>query len=281
MADAEGYVAKLEACRRVAPDGSEYWLARDLRGLLGYDEWRNFSGAIDKAQEACGSAGAVVSHHFVGINKMVNIGSGAKRVTDDWYLSRYACYLIALNSDASKPEVGAAMTYFVVKARLQELQDKLTDAERRALQRERLRDAHKALGEAAKNANVERYAIFHDAGYKRLYAGLGIREIKKRKGIAEKDDLWDCIGRPELAINEFRVTQAEQKIIREKINTEEMAIRAHGEVATEVRAAIEKMGGQMPEDLPAEPNINKLVSSKRRKELRELNRSEPPSTGSV
>ena len=267
MTETDGYVAKLEACRRIAPDGSEYWMARDLQELLGYDEWRNFSGAIGKAMEACESSGVTVSQHFVGTNKMVNIGSGGRRETEDWFLSRYASYLIAINSNPSKPEVGAAQTYFTVQTRLQELQDKLTDAERRALLRERVRDANKKLMEAAKNANVQRYAVFHDTGYKKLYAGLGVREIKRRKGIPESDDLMDCAGRVELAINEFKITQAEAKIVRDKINTEQMAIRAHGDVAAEVRNAIAKMGGVMPEDLPAEPNITKLVSAKRRREL--------------
>ena len=34
-------------------DGVEFWLARDLQVLLGYDEWRNFTKVIEKAQESC------------------------------------------------------------------------------------------------------------------------------------------------------------------------------------------------------------------------------------
>jgi DNA-damage-inducible protein D len=78
-------------------------------------------------------------------------------------------------------------------------------------------------------------------------------------------------------MHEFRATQAEQKIVREKIKTEELAILAHGNVAAEVRRAVQNMGGEMPENLPAEPNIKKLVSPKRTLELRELNR--PHGTG--
>jgi DNA-damage-inducible protein D len=29
--------------------GMEFWLARELQGLLGYDEWRNFLKVIEKA----------------------------------------------------------------------------------------------------------------------------------------------------------------------------------------------------------------------------------------
>jgi len=268
MAEMDDYVARLEALRRVATDGSEYWKARDLQELLGYDQWRNFSLAITRAIESCESAGGVASDHFVETSKMVDIGSGAKRETDDWFLSRYACYLIAVNGDATKPEIGYAQAYFLVQARRQEQQDQLTDVERRALHRERVRDSNKKLGTAAKNANVQRYGIFHDAGYKKLYGGLGVKKIKARKGIPEKDDLLDCAGRAELAMNEFRITQAEQKLVRDDIKTEQQAIHAHEMVATEVRNAVKRVGGTMPEALPAEPNINKLVPPKRRKELR-------------
>src|SRR5262245_58692966 len=101
----ETYVAKLDKVRRTAPDGSEYWMARDLQELLGYDKWSNFVGAIERAMASCASAGVDVIHQFADTGKMVNIGSGAKRKTDDWFLARYACYLIAMNGDTSKPEI--------------------------------------------------------------------------------------------------------------------------------------------------------------------------------
>ncbi|PKL65190.1 MAG: hypothetical protein CVV32_04145 [Methanomicrobiales archaeon HGW-Methanomicrobiales-3] len=32
-------------------DGVEFWFARDLQVLLGYSEWRNFSGVQKKSQK--------------------------------------------------------------------------------------------------------------------------------------------------------------------------------------------------------------------------------------
>jgi len=60
-------------------DGIEYWLARELQGLLGYADWRNFLNAIDRAKESCKTSGEAVSDHFVDVTKMVKIGSGAER----------------------------------------------------------------------------------------------------------------------------------------------------------------------------------------------------------
>ena len=93
--------------------GTEFWCARDLQGLLGYAEWRNFSKVIDKAITACQNAGYDPRDHFVEINKMVPLGSGAQRQVTDIGLTRYACYLIAQNGDPSTaalclyPEVSA------------------------------------------------------------------------------------------------------------------------------------------------------------------------------
>lgn len=83
-------------------EGIEYWLARELQELLGYSEWRNFLNAISKAKESCKTSGEAVSDHFVDVNKMVKIGSGAERKQDDILLTRYACYLIAQNGDPKK-----------------------------------------------------------------------------------------------------------------------------------------------------------------------------------
>lgn len=64
-------------------DGIEYWLARELQELLGYAEWRNFLNTIEKAKESCKSTSESISNHFVDVNKMVSIGSGAERKQDD------------------------------------------------------------------------------------------------------------------------------------------------------------------------------------------------------
>ena len=54
-------------------DGVEYWFARDLQLLLGYNEWRNFLKVIDKAKTACETAKQKVLDHFVDVNKMVDV----------------------------------------------------------------------------------------------------------------------------------------------------------------------------------------------------------------
>ena len=44
--------ATFEANAQQTETGVEYWLARDLQHLLGYDEWRNFTTVIAKAKTA-------------------------------------------------------------------------------------------------------------------------------------------------------------------------------------------------------------------------------------
>lgn len=105
------------------------------------------------------------------------------------------------------------------------------------------------------------FGIFHDAGYQGLYGGLRSKEVKAKKGIDLRDDLLDCIGPTELAANEFRATQAEEKIRRNEIKGERRAIDTHYGVGLEVRKTIQKIGGTMPEQLPAAPSIKKLKRS--------------------
>lgn len=95
---------RLETIRRFTAKGGEYWMARELMPILGYDTWRNFVGAIEQAKIAFDAAGESAAHHFADTNKMVMIGSGAERSIDDYYLSRAACYIICMNGDPSKEE---------------------------------------------------------------------------------------------------------------------------------------------------------------------------------
>lgn len=65
----------------------ECWSARDLCSLLRYKLWQNFTKVIDKAKEACVNVGQNVEDHFIDVNKMVVIGSGAERQIDDIMLT--------------------------------------------------------------------------------------------------------------------------------------------------------------------------------------------------
>ena len=57
----------------------ECWSARDLCSLLGYKLWQNFIKVVTKAKEACSNVGQNIEDHFIDVNKMVVIGSGAER----------------------------------------------------------------------------------------------------------------------------------------------------------------------------------------------------------
>lgn len=255
-------INKLEKNKRVSGRGAEYWMARDLQPLLGYSRWEGFLNVIEKARMACTSSGVDASDQFRQTTKGITAGKGAQVVRQDFYLSRYACYLVAMNGDTSKPEVGLAQTYFAVQTRRQEIRDQ-EDVTTRVELRERVKEANRALGSAAKNAGVQKYALFHDAGYKGLY-GMGLSDLKAHKRIDPNDDLLDRAGRVELAANEFRITQTEDKLRRDRVKGEVPAIQTHLDVGEAVRRTIRQLGGTMPEDLPAEASIKRLTSKRHR-----------------
>ena len=53
--------------------GVEFWYARDLMSLLGYERWENFAKAIVRAIESCETSGIAVADHFREVTKMITL----------------------------------------------------------------------------------------------------------------------------------------------------------------------------------------------------------------
>lgn len=255
---AKHHLAKFGDIRRIDEDGNEYWLARQLAGVLDYAQFRNFLPVIDRAREACRNSGQAIADHFAEVRNMVPIGSGAEREIADIRLSRYACYLIVQNGDPSKPIIALGQTYFAVQARRQELEDEsnfqqLSEDGKRVLLRQEMAEHNKALSAAAKAIGVDTpldYAVFQDHGYRGLYGGLGAKDIHQHKGLKKSQKILDHMGSTELAANLFRATQTEEKLRRDEVRGKRAANQTHLDVGKAVRKTIADLGGTMPERLP-------------------------------
>jgi DNA-damage-inducible protein D len=262
-----------EVIRHVNEFGQDFWSARKLAKVLDYQDYRNFLHVVDKSREACKNSGNDIDDHFVDINEMVRLGSGAKREVQSLALSRYACYLIVQNADPSKKIVALGQTYFAVQTRKQELTENReflslrTEEERRLFLRDEIKKHNRQLAEAARRAGVTDpfdYAIFQDHGYMGLYGGMKAKEIHRSKRLKKHQKILDHMGSTELAANLFRATQTEEKIRRENIKGKEKANRTHHDVGEKVRQTINVLGGTMPENLPSAESI-KTIEEKRKK----------------
>lgn len=252
-------------------NGVERWSARDLSVLIGYEKWDNFQNVLEKAKETCKGVNLDIKYHFPDFGKMVPLGSGSQREIKDYALSRYACYLVIQNADPSKPMVANGQTYFAIQTRRQELSDQnpqLAEDKKRIMLREEMKYHNKKLASAARNAGVETsldYAIFQDYGYKGLYGGLGMKDIKARKGLKKSQNILDHMGSTELAANLFRATQTEDKIRRENIRSKGQASQIHHDIGRKVRQTIKDIGGTMPENLPTPKESIKKIERKIKK----------------
>jgi len=217
------HLSPFEKIKRTSDAGMEYWSSRVFADILGYGDYRNFEGVVEKAKMACFNSGHHLEDHFVDITEMVTIGSGAERAVKTILLSRYACYLAIQNADPNKEIVAQGQTYFAVQTRRQELADEHTEEKRRIMLREEIRRHNAQLASAAKGAGVIKpidYAVFQNHGYMGLYGGLRQDDIHQRKGLKKSQKILDHMGTTELAANLFRATQAEEKLRRDEVKGE-------------------------------------------------------------
>lgn len=275
------HISPFDGIRRIDDDENEYWSARDLSKLLGYKDWRNFTKAISKAIEACEQSGRAASGDFVEVNEIVKAGATSKP-REDYHLSRYACYLIVQNADPSKPIVALGQTYFAVQTRRQEISDELAlahlpEEQKRLIFRDLMSTYNTRLADTARLAGViepRDFSTFQDHGYIGLYAGRRENDIHREKKLKPKEKILDHMGSEELAANMFRATQTDAKLRRDQVDSKEQANATHFQVGQEVREAIARLGGTMPENLPTP---EKSIQELQRDEQKRLDAERQPS----
>ena len=245
-----------EDIKRVRPDGSEYWAARELAPVLDYAKWENFYKVIKRAMIACENSGRSTLECFPEVRKTSPMPNGGVKDILDYELSRYACYLIVQNGDPRKEVIALGQTYFAIQTYRQEVADRfnqLDEDSRRLVVRGDIKQWNQLLAETAQNAGVitaEEFAIFQNAGYMGLYGGMTGDDIHRRKGLAIGQKILDYMGSTELIANLFRISQTEEKLRKDQVSTSDAATAVHYAVGNEVREAIRKIDGTMPEDLP-------------------------------
>ena len=261
-----------EDIKHIDENGIEYWNARELQVVLNYKEWRKFENVINKAKMACENTGISIFEHFVGVDKLSKRANNAEVMIKDYKLTRYACYLIAQNGDSRKKVIALAQTYFAVQTRRQEISEKeyslLTEDEKRLYQRSLARKGNYSLNQTARNAGVKNFDRFHNYGYKGLYNGETADDIAKRKGLRYREDILDNMGSDELIANLFRISQTEQKLKKDNVQTEKDANITHYTVGKNIREVIAKNGGTMPEDLPTPKKSLKQLEKENKKSLK-------------
>lgn len=261
-----------EAHAQQTDGGVEYWLARDLQHLLGYDEWRNFfNTAISKAKTACEASGLAIRDHFVDVNKTIQMPKGAVKEVPDLMLTRYACYLIAQNGDPRKQEIAFAQTYFAVQTRRAELiEQRLLEAER-VTARKKLSTTEKELSAVIfeQTGGNQDFAIIRSKGDHALF-GKTTQAMKAQWKVPDNRPLADFAPTIILKAKDFAAEITIFNARQHGMSTESAISHEHVTNNQAVRNTLLERGIR-PESLPPAEDVKKVerrLTSEEKKSLK-------------
>lgn len=241
-------------------NGITYWWASDLMIMLGYKDMKSFHKVLDRATKAFVSLNIPHYENIISEQREIN---GNK--SQDFKLSRFACYLTVMNGDPKKIEVAQAQVYFAQQTRKFELHIENSEEIERLQIRDELTEGNKSLASIAKQSGITDFAKFQNAGYIGMY-NMPSWQLAQKRGV-KKEKLMDFMGRTELAANLFRVTQTEERIKNKGIKGQNNLEQTHFQVGKEVREIIKKNAGKNPENLIQEKQLSEV-----KKELKQGHR---------
>lgn len=250
--------ATFEGHAQQTDTGVEYWLARDLQQLLGYTDWRNFLAVISKARTACEVSGHQPADHFVGVTKMVDLGSGSQREIEDVMLTRYACYLVAQNGDPRKPEIAFAQTYFAVQTRRAELiEQRILEVERLSA-RKKLTETEKELSQVIyeQTGGNDNFALIRSKGDQALF-GKTTAAMKAQWNVPDNRPLADFAPTIILKAKDFAAEITIFNSRANKLRTEPAILHEHITNNEAVRQTLLSRGIR-PESLPPDEDVRKV-----------------------
>lgn len=243
----------------VPEENIEFWFARDLMELLGYDRWENFENAIQRAMDSCNAAGMDVAIYFREIKRTAILGSGAKRPIKDYMLTRYACYLIAQNGDPKKEEIAFAQSYFAVQTRKQELIEERIAYIERTEARGRLVESEKRLSQNIYERGVDDkgFGRIRSKGDEALFGGYTTKEMKQKLQVKDNRPLADFLPTLTIAAKNLATEMTNYNVEENDLYGEPSITHEHVQNNSSVREMLLKRGIR-PESLPASEDIKKL-----------------------